>query len=415
MAGYIEDRWLNKRKDPVTGKRERTALWGKCKRYKVSGIPGVRSRSFDVLEEAKIWKAKAIIDSKRKEFVDDRDGAILLGDYIENEWWPTRSDPAGTAITMKSKIWRHVIGTALGRQPMNVIGDRQLVNWQKELRARGLEAYTIEVIWNHLSSIFKSATGSRIAKNPCREAGSETRPPKAGETKARAWLPEEVLAIRNGLADRYQVVADLGMGAGLRQAEVIGFSLDDIDESRMLITLRRQLLWENSSRPYFKLPKGKKERNIPLSAGLLKAIKAHAEKYPPVTVTLPWQGPGNDGRKEASVGLLVTTAYGNRINPSVYNNKNMKPALVSAGLLAPRSEDGKEGWGWEPSRERMHHRFRHTYASVQLQAGEDPVSLSHWMGHASPETTFRIYAHFMPDRGQRGRTAIDAWLQASTR
>jgi integrase len=409
VAGWIEDRWLKKRKDPVTGKRERTELWGTGKRYKVAGVPGVRARSFETLEEAKTWKAKAIIDTKRHEFIDDRAGAIILRDYIENEWWPGRSDPVGTSITMKSKVWRHIVHTSLGGQPMGVIGDAHLITWKAEVRARGLQDSTIEVIWNHLSSIFKSAVGKRIPRNPCREAGSAVRPSSPGETKARAWEAGEVHAIRAGLPGHYQIIPDLGVGAGHRQGEAFGFSPDDVDEDRMVIHMRRQLLWENSSRPYFKLPKGKKERDVPLSPGLLAAIRAHEEKYPPVTVTLPWQGPGNGRSKTATVRLLATTWHGNRINPSVYNQKNMKPALAAAGLIAPRSEEG-----WEPSREKMHHRFRHTYASVQLAAGEDVVSVSHWMGHASPEVTLKIYAHFMPDRGHRGRSAVDAWLGADS-
>jgi integrase len=112
-----------------------------------------------------------------------------------------------------------------------------------------------------------------------------------------------------------------------------------------------------------------------------------------------------------TVPLLITTWFGNVVNGSTFNSKNLKPALAAAGLIAERDEDA-EGSGWESSREMMHHRFRHTYASVQLHAGEDPVSLSQWMGHSSPKITFDTYAHFMPDRGQRGRSAVDAWLSA---
>lgn len=405
MAGWIEDRWLKKRKDPVTGKRERTEEYGKCLRYRVAGIPGVRKRSFQTVDEAKVWKAKAIIDSKRHEFVDEREGAILLRDYIKQVWWPGRSDPTNTSISMKSKVWNHIIDTGLGRQPMYVIDDDHLRLWLRELRTRGLAETTIEVIWNHLSSVFKTATGKRIIRNPCAEAPSDVRPSGAAEAKARAWTAEEALAIREGLASWYRIIADLGLLAGARQAEAFAFSPDDVDRGRMLLHLRRQLLWENGSRAYFKLPKGRKERDIPLSPRLLAAIDEHEATWPPVTVTLPWEGPGNDGRPSATVRLLTTTRFGNRINPSVYNDRNMKPALVAAGLIEPKGEEG-----WEASRGMMHHRFRHTYASVQLAAGEDAVAMSHWMGHASPEITLRVYAHFMPDRGQRGRTAVDAFL-----
>jgi len=43
----------------------------------------------------------------------------------------------------------------------------------------------------------------------------------------------------------------------------------------------------------------------------------------------------------------------------------------------------------------MFHVLR-TYASVQLEAGESIVSLSVWLGHASPKITLDRYARFMP-------------------
>ncbi|WP_086768124.1 tyrosine-type recombinase/integrase [Streptomyces bobili] len=410
-SGWIEDRWLKKRKDPVTGKRERTELYGtKTKRYRVCGIPGVRKRSFETLDEAKGWRVKALAETKKKEFVDDRDGELLLADYITDEWWPKRTDAVNTAVPMKSKIFNHIVDTVLGRTPMYVIGDDHLVEWKRELKSRGLADSTIEVVWNHLSSVFKSAVGKRIAKNPCRQAEKGVRPTGPGKTRARAWTKDEARAVREAMPARYRIVADLGMRAGQRQAEAFGFSPDDVDRDLMVLHLRRQLLWENSTRPYFKLPKGDKERSIPLSPGLLKLLDEHGEKFPAVTVTLPWIGPGNGGRPTAKVRLLATTHFGKRINPATYNNRAMKPALAEAGLIAPRAEGSN--WGWEPSREMMHHRWRHTYASVQLGGGEDVISVSHWMGHASPDITLKVYSHFMPDRGLRGRTAVDSWLEA---
>jgi integrase len=409
-SGWVEDRWLRKRKDPITGKRERTEYWGtKTKRYRVCGIPGVRKRSFDTADEAKEWKNTTIAAMKKKEFVDDRDGEILLGDYIEQEWWPKRDDPVNTMPPMKSKIFNHIVDTALGRTQMYVIGDDHLIEWKRQLKGRGLADSTIEVIWNHLSSIFKAAVGKRIAKNPCKQVDKGVRPTTPDGSKARAWTRAEARAIRKAMPLRYQIIADLGMHAGQRQAETFGFSPDDIDRDLMVLHLRRQLLWENSTRPFFKLPKGDKERDIPLSAGLLRLLDEYSEAFPPVTVTLPWVGPGNSNKPTATVRLLTTTALGNRINPSTFNDRTMKPALVAAGLIAPRGDGAR--WGWVASREMMHHRWRHTYASVQLAAGEDIISVSHWMGHASPDITLKIYAHFMPDRGLRGRTAIDRWLE----
>lgn len=74
MAGYIEDRWLKKRPDKLTGKRERTAIYGTGKRYRVKGIPGIQDRSFHTSEDAKQWLASAKTDSSRGEFVDPARG-----------------------------------------------------------------------------------------------------------------------------------------------------------------------------------------------------------------------------------------------------------------------------------------------------------------------------------------------------
>ena len=53
---------------------------------------------------------------------------------------------------------------------------------------------------------------------------------------------------------------------------------------------------------------------------------------------------------------------------------------------------------------------RHTFASVQLEAGESIVSVSQWLGHSSPSITLQHYAHFMPDAGRRGRDVMDSWF-----
>lgn len=411
-SGWIEDRWLNKRKDPVTGKRERTPLYGtNTKRYRVSGIPGVRKRSFDTLEEAKQWRIKAISETQKKEFVDDRDGETLLGDYITEEWWPSREYDLTTSERMKGHIFKHIVDTSLGRTPMYVIGDSHLRAWKKELQERGLAPGTMELIWIYLGSVFKTAVGKRIAHNPCRIAEDNIRPKSAGTVKARAWTAAEAEILRAAMKLRYRIVADLGMHLGLRQGEAFAFSPDDVDEGLMVVHVRRQLQWTRNGKPYLKLPKGKKERDIPLSPTLLHLIRRHEREFPAVEAILPWDGPGNGGRPAATVRLLATSHWGNRLKPHTFNATVMKPALVEAGFISP-TKNG-EHWGWESSREMMHHRWRHTYASVQLSAGEDPVSVSHWMGHASVAITLQVYAHFMPDNGLRGRTAVDSWLKSA--
>ncbi|WP_078078473.1 tyrosine-type recombinase/integrase [Streptomyces niveus] len=54
--------------------------------------------------------------------------------------------------------------------------------------------------------------------------------------------------------------------------------------------------------------------------------------------------------------------------------------------------------------------LRHSCASFMPEAGESVVTLARWLGHSSPAITLGYYAHFMPEAGSKGRTAIDGLL-----
>jgi hypothetical protein len=38
------------------------------------------------------------------------------------------------------------------------------------------------------------------------------------------------------------------------------------------------------------------------------------------------------------------------------------------------------------------------------------VSVSEWLGHTSPQTTLKHYAHFVPGAGKRGLAAMGEWF-----
>ncbi|MFF5345371.1 tyrosine-type recombinase/integrase [Streptomyces althioticus] len=423
MAGYIEDRWLRKRPDKQTGKRERTTLYGKGKRYRVKGIPGVQDRSFDTSVDAKHWLATAKTDTRRGEFVDPRDGDICLTDYIVDHWWPSRTDEPSTEGPMRSRIWNHVI-PLLGELPLREIDASALRSFAAALLTR-VEGSTAEVTWGHLSSILNSAVDDkRLLRNPVKEHRS-VKPPRRTEKKARAWSRSVVDAVRHGLQDRYRFAVDLGLGLGLRQGEAFGLGEEDFDFEAGVVHVRRQLRWDTRGRPYFCLPKGGKTREVPLSPNLAVRARHHFRRFPSTACTLPWRNPEPPAnalearqRKPITVRLVLTTSHGNRIYYRTWNDRSWKRALAAAGLITAVGEKVRRDGGrirrvpvYAAQREDMFHVLRHTYASVQLEAGESVVSLSTWLGHSSPKITLDHYAHFMPGAGKRGLDAMDAWLE----
>ncbi|MFJ1532810.1 tyrosine-type recombinase/integrase [Streptomyces mirabilis] len=99
----------------------------------------------------------------------------------------------------------------------------------------------------------------------------------------------------------------------------------------------------------------------------------------------------------------------NAVAVNTWNTYTWKPAPAEADIIPPRAE-GANPWQWAATPKDGFHVLRHTYASIMLEAGEPVVTLARWFGHASPAITLGYYAHFMPEAGNKGRTAIDGLI-----
>ncbi|MET7795755.1 tyrosine-type recombinase/integrase [Streptomyces decoyicus] len=417
MPGYIEDRWLTKRPDPATGKRRQTPLYGKGKRYKVTGIPGVRSRSFDRKADADTWLADAQSKSRADEFVDPRAGNMTLREYVESHWWPALTADPATLETVKGRVWGHIL-PHLGELPLRQIKVGTLRIWLKALEG-GISPGTANAAWGYLSNILEYAIDDeRLTKNPCK--AKTISPPKMPTRKARAWPAQQVSAVRAGLHSRYQILVDIGAGAGLRQGEAFGLAVEDIDEAAGVIHVRRQVK-RVAGKLVFAPPKGGKEREVPLPGLLAARIRVYRRDHPSREITLPWKDPRppatkleEKDRAPRTHRLLVTNKEGGAIRAWSWNQHYWKKALAAAGVIPtpPAREKGsRANIAYGPTREHGYHCLRHTFASVQLDARESVVSVSKWMGHGDPAITLRVYAHFMPEADGRGRRAMDAWFQ----
>jgi site-specific recombinase XerD len=53
------------------------------------------------------------------------------------------------------------------------------------------------------------------------------------------------------------------------------------------------------------------------------------------------------------------------------------------------------------------HLLRHSYASHLLKAGRPVTEVSRLLGHASPATTLRVYAHWVREDGAQAAEALE--------
>lgn len=151
---------------------------------------------------------------------------------------------------------------------------------------------TRAVVFAHLRTILGAAVDDeRIAENPC--SAKSVKPPRPVQRRVVPWRYDQVSAVRGGLAQRYRAMVDLGAGCGLRQGEILGLGVDDLDLDAGWVHVSRQVKLVRS-RLVFGLPKNDRDRLVPLPDSVAQVLRQHLDDFAPVSLTLPWENPADD-------------------------------------------------------------------------------------------------------------------------
>lgn len=321
-------------------------------------------------------------------------GRTTFGQYAK-EWLTSRTFSRSTHQATELRLRLHVLP---------VLGDLQLRHIKPSTVQQLVKGWQIapsyqQVVFSHVSAILAAAVDDDlIGKNPC-AARSVTRP-TAPRRKVVPWPHERIAAMHDALPPRYQLAVTLGSGAGLRQGEIFGLGVRDIDFLNGVITVRRQVKLFASNQQAFGLPKGEKTRTVPLASKVADEIAGHLTRYPAKTVTLPWDGPGHPRAGPASVELLLSTREASALNRNFFNSTIWRRAQTTCEV--------------DQDRDNGMHALRHWYASILLDAGESIRAVSEYLGHADPGFTLRTYTHLMPTSDARTKGAVDSAFRLMT-
>lgn len=383
----VEDRWTRL----VDGKREKNERYGKGLRWDVryrDPAGTQRHQGFAKKSDADRFKSTVEADKLRGTFVDISLGRITLREYADG-WLEAQIFDPSTREATAHRLAKHVL-PHLGDHQLAGIRPSHVQAWVRGLQ-QDLAPRYVRVIAANLSAVMSAAVDDeRIGKNPCRAAS--IRLPKLDERKVVPWTGAQVQAVHGGLPDRYRVLAAVAAGCGLRQGEAFGLAVSDVDFLRGVIRVERQVKIVGSKLVFAK-PKGRKTREVPLPRVVGSELAAHLQRWPAVTVALPWEEP--DG-VSARAALLVSTREAGALNRNYVNQHLWKPALVKAEVA--------------PTRENGMHALRHFCASAWLDGGVSIRAVSEYLGHTDPGFTLRVYTHLMPASEDRARKAIDRAL-----
>jgi integrase len=390
---HVQDTWYSPGPD---GKPRPTSRHGHGHRYKA------RWTDLDGRERSKSFADKRKGDADR--FLVEIEHSLIAGTYLDpdagrvtlrkrtREWLDSRTGDPTTNNSIRQRVNKHIV-SALGDKRMD-----QLARSPSTIQAwvAGLQvapSYARQLI-GYLSAILDAAVAdSLIPRNPCRDV--TVRAPRAVRRKVVPLTAAQATAVRAALPPRFRAMCDCGMDLGLRQGEIFGLAVEDIDFLRRVVHVRAQVKLANGVRPVFALPKGGKTRDVPLPGSASLALAEHIRQFPPRDVMLPWRTV--DG-KPRTRRLVFTGVRGRAVDRWSFNRDAWKPALRAAGIAVAR-ENGT-------------HVLRHTFASALLRGGIDVRRLAEWLGHSTPAITLATYSHLMPGTEDKDLRDIEAALAA---
>lgn len=327
-------------------------------------------------------------DLVRDSWVDPNAGKITLKAFAE-QWLAAQTFDAATREAVESRLRVHVY-PHLGSTEIRAIRPSTVQGWLRGRMGECAPRY-VRVLLANLSAVLGAAVeDGLITKNPARSPA--VKAPAAPQDKVIPWPVEQVEAVVDAHPERWQAVPVLAAGCGLRQGEVFGVRVEDVDFLGRKVHVRQQVKILHG-KPVFAPPKGGKTREVPPPEVVVFTLAEHLRRYPPVEVTLPWRD--SDGRPVTAALVFVTRERG-PLTRRHYNVNVWKPALVAAGV--------------EPTRANGMHALRHHYASILLDGGVSIRALAEYLGHADPGFTLRTYTHLMPSSEDRAREAVHAAL-----
>ncbi len=235
-----------------------------------------------------------------------------------------------------------------GRHPLTSLRPHEFKVWRGQLEDRYADR-TVDATWQVVSMILKAAVDEGLLPRNPMPAGHRTRPREVEDHgRLLTWEQIDAWATAMPLASREMPL--VAATTGLRQGELLGLRLPNVDFLRRELRVVEQLLTPGAGHPVFAPLKTRTStRTLPLADVTLQALARHLERFPPV------QGEP-----------IFRSARGGRWRRQTFGDM-YRDAKVKAGL---------PDWvHW--------HALRDVFASTLVRERIDAQTLVALMGHSS--------------------------------
>ncbi|MBR2867830.1 MAG: tyrosine-type recombinase/integrase [Clostridia bacterium] len=242
------------------------------------------------------------------------------------------------------------------------------------------------------SQVFKFAIKNRaIEFNPTEFADM---PQNAQKSERRALSESErnnIITLSSG--HRGKRAAMIAMLAGLRRGEMTALTWNDIDFENNTITVNKSYDFKA------------KELKLPKTAAGVRVISMPSAL-------------SDFLRKESKTSLYVCPSAKNKMQTLDGWNRMLESFLIDLECEFGSSGRKKhcepkevvltiQPFGW--------HDLRHTYATILFEAGVDVLTAQYLLGHASADTTMKIYTHLSEAQKARSIVKLDEFLKQKSK
>jgi integrase len=277
-----------------------------------------------------------------------------------------------TVVSYKDGVRLHLLPTH-GSRDVRSIDPDDLVSWHETQRRSGAATWSIRARWMAVRGLlaYAARTGYTPA-SPCDVLTRRERP-KPGRPKDRFLTASEIQKLLEHSEGAADLIVPMLLFSGLRVAELLGLTWQDIDFKQHVIRVRYQMSRKGKRTP-LKTDAGRRE--VIMMNELARRLRKKRVA----------------ARFSADQDLIVSNGVGNTLGYT----KLLKAFTRSA------TDAGIEG--------ATPHTCRHTFASILIDKGADVEFVSDQLGHASTKTTWDIYVHLFRARehAEAARRNLDA-------
>jgi integrase len=326
-------------------------------------------RVFDRRVDAERFLTTVEASKLNGSYIDLKRATIKFARFAEEHWSTYAHSLAAdtTRVVKRGRLDRHIL-PALGAYPVGAIRPSTvgaaIATW-----SRTLAPGTVGQLLRQVRQILDAAVADGlIATNPAKAVKAPTAPRR----RDVHLTDEDVAAVLAAAPLLYQPLLVALVGLGLRISEACGLRVEDVDFLRRTIRVRQQ------RRPGGTMGQLKTEassRDIPADAAVLEALGEQIHLRP---------------RRD---GLVFSSSIGRPLSKSIAGHV-FEDISRSVGIAVSP------------------HSMRHYFGASLISRGVSVVAVSRWLGHSSPEITYRVYAYLKPDDEQAGRAALEATLRS---